>query len=151
MDRSFLNEALCQLIDGEKWISFQHRKRPSMISVDRVLSNTWSQGRYNYYMRTRLAEYKPINVTRIRLDARTFYLINDGNHRNEAAKTLGHKRIKAIITGEYILSSGDYYVRNSLVWRTKSEGVAEIFSFNKLNKEVIDCLRELGIKEKISW
>lgn len=152
-DRRAVADALALTAHAEgDWTTLGHKTR---VSVWRVLSWSWNPMRLARCKAHLEAGEKapPINVTRIWLGAgrnrEAYYLVNDGNHRTEAARAAGCLHIRATITGETVSRPENYSLDEPgcKLWRQVGRGVYTLVRAD-LSPEVIAVLRAMGVRSR---
>jgi hypothetical protein len=131
-----------------QWGVTEHRSVNAVerIPLDDILIETSSASRLEFYI-DRLKKgrrIQPIEVSRIRVGARVFYDVGDGNHRVAAARLAGRKTIKAMIHDE-LTADGAALVADTTrqfasipgLWR-KVEGKPETYLLRVWKQELTE-------------
>ena len=149
-ERELLSECLTQMFvlreASIKDTGFHHA------AVRQVLSYVRHTGRFAD-CKKKLAAGKrapEIVVTRAIVGDDAFYLVEDGNHRTEAARQLGKKTILACVTCTYTIQLMKFALWKDCLWHYNGHGEWEQQSSGKLPVKTIEGLKRLGIRQRIA-
>ena len=116
------------------------------VPCDCVLSSAWDMQRLTDVLTAADAgvQLPPIWATSYLWENHRFYLLIDGNHRNEGAKIQGNQQIKVVVTGENLCRTDDKTIIGRTLFQNGSVRA------NDLSIAEIQMLRALGVRHRRS-
>lgn len=100
------------------WQSAADPEKVTRIPAKAVLHRAWMPTRLQH-ARQAIASgvvLPPIDVHRVKVGRRVWYVLSDGNHRTAATLEAGKKTIRARVAGEMTIPAGTFVLHESGLW-----------------------------------